>query len=325
MTSETADFPSLPDLPTFDRNALRKAVRRGVIRTAIVGGFWVLIALFLLQIAGGIITSVLGRADELTHVVQVGWQVSHPEFFAKDSGTNTGGMSANLRIDAVPVSAGLGGAATQLSFRDNIFGSTSVSGVADPQTAASQVLLGFGQPGSTGAGVRAAEVKMLRGLPSAVRVAAIVEFANPLSFEQYRAFAQAHDDQSAPAFGLAPALLSAAIPLGDSDIVGGHLIRGVYAWSPTYDRSQRSGEFQTVSDVVSGFRTWVHTLHDSDRDALLTAGADLTGLRAAARAGLVHGVVLKDASAAFLLKLLADPSVGAVHPYDVQFAVEGIG
>jgi len=56
---------------------------------------------------------------------------------------------------------------------------------------------------------------------------------------------------------------------------------------------------------------------------LRKVGADLTALRTAARDGLVYGVIVHDASAALLLKMLDDPAVGAVHPYDVAFAVEG--
>jgi hypothetical protein len=309
----------LPPLPAFDPRALRRAVRRGVIRTAIVGGIWVLVALFLLSILGAGITSALGRPRQLTHVVAVGWQVSHPEFVAENSGQQTNATSTQVRLTVQALGAGATASSVTLSFREGILGGISADS-PEPKSAASQVLLDdFGNPEAANAGVRADERKMLLGLPAAVRVAAILQFATPMSFDAYRRFAGAHEKNSE--FAVAPVLFSAA--LQPIQFRGPHLIRGVYGWNLPYDHGESSGEFHTVSDLLGGFRGWVNTLHDSDGSALAAAGIDLRGLRTAARDGRVYGAILKDVAPPFLVGMLNDPAIGAIHPYDVEFAVDG--
>jgi hypothetical protein len=319
MTSEAGDLEDLPELPSFDAHALRAAVRRGVIRTAVVGGIWVLVALFLLNVAGAVLLSALGRSHQLTGVVQVGWQVSHPEFVAQETGEQTSGRSAQLRMTVHPLSAALEPAGATVSFREGIFGGVSADD-PDPKSAATQVLLNSGEEKVGAPDLRPGERKALLGLPTSVRAAAVVDFARPLSFDDYRKFAAAHEKNSE--FAFAPVLFSGVLP-ADRIVEGSHFIRGVYGWNVSYDHRDSSGEFHTVDDLVGGFRRWVATLHNSDRNALQTAGVDLTGLRAAARDGLVHGVILRDVPPQFLLSVLDDPAVGAVHTYDAEFAVEG--
>lgn len=315
------DLDDLPALPAFDSHALRRAVRRGVIRTAVVGGLWVLVALFLLGVLGAGITSALGRPHQLNHVVAVGWKVSHPEFVAQDTGSQTNPTSAQLRLTVKAIGAGVTAGTATISFREGIFGGVSTDG-PDPKSAATQVLLdAFGTPGSAGADLRAGERKMLTGLPPSVQVAAIVQFASPLSYDAYRSFASAHEQTGA--FGTAPVLFSAALP--EPLLRGAHVIRGVYGWNFPYNFGAGSSEFHTVADLLGGFRAWVKTLHDSDGSALAAAGVDLRGLRAAAHDGRVYGAILNNVSPRFLLDLLDDPAVGAIHPYDVEFAVEGSG
>ncbi len=319
MTVDMPEAPELPDLPAFDKRAMRRAVRRGVIRTAFVGALWLVIASIVLGIAGQAALVGLGRRDHVQHVVAAGWQVAHPEFMLDLSSDGNGIVHTTTNYAAAPLGVQPVSASTKLSFSESLFGGVSRIDV-EPKTAASQILLTFGLNGTDGASWRSAERKMLGQLPKPVRVAAIVEFAQPLSYADYTAFA-ARTGAGVDVQG-APLLLSAAKDL-ESQSDGAYAVSGVCAWAPEYAGRLLNLGFKNFDDPIGGFRAWVGSLHDSDRDALRKVGISLTTLRAAARAGLVHGVILHDTTAALLLKMLDDPAVGAVHPYDVAFAVEG--
>lgn len=318
MTVDLPDAPELPDLPAFDKHAMRRAVRRGVIRTAFVGALWLLLASFVVSLAGQVALSGLGRRDHVQRVVATGWQVAHPEFILAQSSDGNGIVHTTATYTAVPLGVQPAPATTRLSFSESLFGGVSRSH-PDPMTAASHLLVRFGTDGTFGPSWRTAERKMLEQLPKPVRVAAIVQFAQPLSYADYIAFA-AHSGAGEDLHG-APLLLNAA---GDVDghIDGLDILTGVCAWGAGYG-NQPSLWAKSFSDPIGAFRTWVGSLHDSDRDALRKVGVSLTALRMAARAGLVHGVVVENTTAALLLRMLDDPTVGAVHPYDVAFAVEG--
>ncbi|MBV9099308.1 MAG: hypothetical protein JO079_14750 [Frankiaceae bacterium] len=205
-----------------------------------------------------------------------------------------------------------------------MFGGVSGSD-AVPATTASNILLSLAQfkmnglPGVPSvADVRASERRMLEQLPKPVRVAAIVEFAKPLSYADYTAFASRNGARMDLQY--APLLLGIADPGNLS--VGSHSLTGVCAWAPTYSAETHHAA-PSYEDPIGGFRSWVRSLHDSDRDALLQVGVELSFLRESARAGLVHGVIVTGETADQLLRFLTDPAVAAVHPYDVAFALEG--
>jgi len=318
MTLDLPDAPELPDLPAFDKHAMRRAVRRGVIRTAFVGALWLLLASFVLSIGGKVALSGLGREDHLQHVVVVGWQVAHPEFFLRGSGQGSGIVHTTASYDATPLVVQPAAAAAKLSFRESLFGGVSRS-YPDPTTAASQILQTVGNELYADVKWKTAERKMLEQLPKPVRVAAIVEFAQPLSYADYKAFV---DRTGATTdIGSAPLLLGTT---GDfaQEFGGPNTFTGVCAWAPFYGVQLNHG-LRYHDDPIGGFRAWVASLHDSDSGALAKVGVKLSLLRDSARAGVVHGVIVQGTSAAVLLKLLNDPAVRAVHPYDVAFAVEG--
>lgn len=320
MTVETPEAPELPDLPAFDDRAMRRAVRRGVIRTAFVGAVWLVVASIVLGIAGRATLVGLGREDHLKHVVALGWQVAHPEFSVGESGQHSGAVHATETFDAVPIVVQSAPATTKLSFSESLFGGLSRS-YPYPTTAATDVLLDIGYGGTADA-LRAQERTLLGQLPKPVRVAAIVEFAQPLSYADYTAFVARNGPETETVLHWAPLLLSAAGDL-ESRVDGSNTLTGMCAWSPVYAFRLLHLNPKGLDDPIGEFRSWVGSLHDSDRGALGKVGVSLAKLRSTADAGLVHGVIVGNASAALLLKLLADPSVGAVHPYDVAFAVEG--
>jgi hypothetical protein len=300
------------------KRSLRKAIRRGVIRTAFLGAVIFFIGSIVIFIGASLLRSVLGNSQELERVASIGWRVAHPNFAGQQSGMSMGGWTSTYTIQASPLVAQPSGATTSVRLTENPFG--SVSGPFAQMKAPSDYALSqVGAPGSTGAAVKAHERDVLKGLPSPVRVAAVIQFATPMDDNAWLSFTQHYEFEKK---GLengfdprAPALLSSyqdQFALHDA-----HVMSPVYGWVDGYDFRSRS----PLNTPVAGFRKWVATLHNSDRDALYAVGADLDSLRAAAKDGHIYGFIVSSASVPLLLDLLNDPAIGAVHPYDVAFNV----
>jgi len=310
MTKETVE---IPDLPAFRPGATRRAVWRGLFRNAFLTVGWLLVGVFVLNIVGPLTTSLLGRQSHLSNVVNVGWRVAHPEFVDRGGSSAAGIITRTSGIKAVSLDAQGVGPVADVRLREGIFGGVSGSDL-NPSSPADGVLRAFGQFTGDASALRAAEMKEFRNLPAGVEIAAVVEFADPLTEADYDAFLDAIGSR----LSLNPVLFSAAKTFDEQLSGGGPIVRGVYGW-------RRALNTSALDSTVAGFQRWVGSLHDSDRDALAKVGINLTDLRAAAREGRIHGVIVTSQSPADLLKMLRDHRVLAVHPYDISFAVEGNG
>jgi hypothetical protein len=305
MTAEAAEFP---DLPAFRPGAARRAAWRGVLRTSFLAVTWLVAITFVLSIGGTIAMHVLGREGELDRVV-LAWQVAHPEYGSlNSSGSSSGPYSDSAWFGFGPKLATGLGPTTTVSFRVNLFGHVSAPPAAS--FAATRVLAGIGRFTGDVPKLRKAELAELKSVPGAARLGAVVEFASPLSETEYAAFRQSRDNAD-------NRLVFADVLVNAGDKYG----HGAYGWQPFNDVHLPPGvSHQTL---LSGFRKWVGSLHDSDEDALSYVGVDLGKLRAAARESKVYGVIVNNVTAGYLTKLFDDPKVMLIHPYDIQYAVEG--
>jgi hypothetical protein len=302
----------LPPLPAFADRGTKRAIRRGLIRTALLAVVWLIVGWFLLSIAGAGIQGALGRRDQLSKVEGTAWQVAHPEFTVRDTTSSIGGFRTAAGLDVRPILANGPGPGGWVRFRENLFGGVSRDW-PDPESPASNLLLALHQGGHD---LAAQEAKELRALPAPVRVAAVVDFAQPLDEAAYAAFLRDYPGDSSLAGAIA--LMSPGTSFGPNEHSFG-ISAGVYGWSPFLPGPERASHYT----MLQAFRAWVAGLHDSDRPGLKLAGVDLSLLRRVAREGREYGVLVSQATPGLLLKLLADPRVAAVHPYDIQFAVEG--
>lgn len=321
MTDTSVDDLSWAELPSFDPRALRKAIRRGVIRTGFVGAVWLLVALFFLNIVGALLLGAFGRTSDLQDNARIAWQVAHPEYSLQGSGVNHGIWNASMFMDVVPLSSTGSNSRMQFTITESMLGTVGVHGltVASP---ASGVLNSLGQfPGSLAAD-RSQDKADLTGLPPSTSVSAIIEFAKPLDSNAYQAFSDAHNDDATHHDGVS---LFGSIPLFSSALDTdsprhGVFVRGVYGWNPAWSH-KLSGSYNPIAEAVPTFRKWVHSI-GSDGDKWANLGIDLPSLRAAADEGRVYGLIVTGAAPSALLKLLDDPEVGAVHLYDVGFRTE---
>ena len=315
MTNTDVDDLSWADFPAFDNRAMKRAIRRGVIRTAFLGALWLFVAFIVIAFAAAGLRSAIGASNKLDRVAAVGWKVTHPNFLVQQSGESNGGWTSTYTLQAAPLLAQPPGNTTSIRLTENPFGTVSAPFI-EPKSPSDDVLQAFGRPESMGATVENHERQVLSGLPSAVDVAAVVELAQPMTDAEWQAFTlqkyQAYE-QLNPAV---PVLLNRSNQ--QFGIADAHLIKPVYGWGLFYDVHIRASQ----NAPIAQFRQWVGSLHNSDRSALNQIGAELDGLRAAAKDGHIYGFILDHASVPFLLQLLKDPAVGAVHPYDVAFNVQ---
>jgi hypothetical protein len=302
MTDEPAEFP---DLPAFRGGATKRAVWRGIFHTSLLVVGWLIVITFVAAVGGHAAMVGLGRKAQLDRVV-VAWQAAHPEFRVGTYGTSSSGpYSANSSFGVGPVTATGLGPTSAVSFRVNLFGHLSTPPI--PGNAASRILAKLGKSEDV-PGFRKTELVEFKALPPLARVGAIIEFASPLSEADFGAFRQTHDP-SGKVFSFADVIVNEANRYGV----------GVLGWQPFYDPNPKPGR----ESMLDGFRRWVHGLDDSDRDGLNDVGADLDQLRTAARNSKVYGVIVNNVTADYLLKLFDDPKVMLIHPYDIQYAVEG--
>jgi hypothetical protein len=313
MTDADVDDLSWAQFPAFDERAMKRAIRRGVIRTAALGAAIFFVASVVVFVGASGLRLALGNSHELDRVASVGWRVAHPNFKADQSASSQGGWTSSYTIGASPLLAEPSGATTPVRLTENPWGRVSAP-FAQIKAPSDDALANFGSATSSGAAVKDHERAVLSQLPSPVTVAAVVELSTPMDDAAWMSFAQER-----PNSGLndtTPVLLSRASR--QFEVSNAHLISSVYGWSWTYNIPN---SFGPAAGPVTQFRKWVATLHNSDRDTLAAVGAGLNGLRAASKDGHIYGFIVSQANVSWLLDLLKDPAVGAVHPYDVAFNV----
>jgi hypothetical protein len=290
----------VPDLPVLNDRSLRRAVRRGILRTAAVVAGYIVIGLFVLGILFNVITNALGRESQLDQL-GTAWLVGHPQFaFSRDSsGPSRWGGRAEV-LDAKLLAAGPDPTVVPVRLSVNVFGVAGPSTDA-PDTSASRALANMNE--STTSPQRQQEIQRLRQLPPGTVASAVIHFTNPLS-------------QAALSNWLtdAPPTVASAAALGsylmtDSSVAPETFTNtpGVYGWSPLLNNAHGLN-----GSLVGTFRQWVSQFHDSDRTNLSFVGIDLDRLRTAARDGLIHGLILPSVPPDQLVRILNDPQVGAV-------------
>lgn len=163
--------------------------------------------------------------------------------------------------------------------------------------------------------------KTIDGLPQTLDAIAVVEFAHSMTTERLVAFNRRHT------------------------LCGGEDVSYVYAPSPYYDDSSGDPPLNAIvwnrnmteehiqldhlpyqcetepEAALAEFRRWVGLL-DEEEDDLSEFELNYTWLTDAAKAGVVHGLVVDRWKLTELRKLLDDPEVRTVHLSDVAFDLD---
>ncbi|GHJ48887.1 hypothetical protein Cs7R123_62290 [Catellatospora sp. TT07R-123] len=297
MTDEPLD---LPELPPYDDRAVRRAMRRGVVRTALAAAA-ALIAVLMLVVATAITISAL-RGDRFFTVGYYGTVAAHPEYDFKQEGsccaagplgglTNLG-LAAELRLLARPLGALGYPPAGIATVTQDVDGSLHTSFDDGPTPLRDAMQRGRPDLARTKA--------LLAGLPDATLVSVLVEFAEPVPGERFGAWfdsrvpVEAVPYRGVPVFAVSPYESSPYFPV---------------TW-PNADLGE--------------LRAWAERMDGSYDEALYEVGLPPSAqIRAVAQAGLVHAFVLPRVPLAVLRDLAADPAVRSVNLLDTATDPEG--
>jgi hypothetical protein len=294
--------PDLSEPPPFDPRHVRRAVWRGVLRTAFVAVGWLLGALIVLQVASGV-WSGRGR-DRFAEVVRYGFSVAHPEYDALSGGC----CNADIRFGAtiflypVPRTATSESPSSEVLLRRDFRGRIAFQGQR-PQSESTPVMRALGLGRSE---LKATE-RLLAELPRPVSVTAVIEFAQPADQAAFDAFAGRH-----------PQPLTFMVPI---------LVSPVYYGDPViHGQPDPAVPFPPLSwpePSIAGFQRWAAMLRPSDDPNLAELGLpSATGIQRIAGSARIHGFITRPLSIDELLELLHDPAVRSVNVADVAFDLD---
>lgn len=303
------DDALLPPIPEFDPKATRRAVRRGVARTAIT----VLAALLVLVLAAtagsGMIQRRGDREQRMTDVLGTAFKIYNPSYDIQvRNWGDTTPLSMSFTVTARPMRAvggfveGFGGAEHVVT--QDFFGRVGRLPLgASAGTTLSLALMNVG----TGNQPKEDSRKVLARLPAGLNALAVVEFATPLTIDELVAFTgryKSHADKVV--FERRPG----SIPI-------------TWGGTTTWDRGPlpREGEKPITSDLAN-FRSWVGILEDYDDDNLHDFDLSLARLRKAANDGLAYAYVDSLVTIGELRKIIEDPLVRTVRVADVAYDLE---
>jgi hypothetical protein len=283
--------PELPELPLFDRRRTRRAVWRGILRTAWTVIVGLLVVSMLWHVVG--VLWFYRNEDHFKVVAGQGFYVAHPGYqFSPASCCDVGSaLDGELTLNLSP--RGPGGSGI-LRIRENWLGRIDPlpQEVADNPTP-TETALTFGPP------EKAVTARLLGQLPAPMTATAIVEFTKPMDQAAFDAWAARYDQ---PLTFHQTVFMSTVYPHARPTAVQ---IDQALAW-PDPD--------------VAAFRGWADQLRKSD-------GANLETLRLPsariikqlAAEGRIHGLLIDSTSIPQLRALLADRAVASVRVADVAF------
>jgi hypothetical protein len=285
----------------FDERATRRAVRRGVIRTALVAVVWVVAAGIVLNFTSLAWQSRGDRPEHFEHVARYGFLAANPGFRTSSWGCcNTGLRSIKLLIDAEPRVASAVAQSVDVELKLDHSGHLEDPALDLPQTGVDAALA---SPPATKRAVRRA----LDGLPDSVVVTAIVELRSPTGVGRF--------------FDL---LARNGVVYPNTDVP-------VFL-QPGAERERRrhAGTFpdRRVSwpnPNVAQFQAWVKKLRNGDDRLLDDLSLPPTRvLRGVAAEPRIHGFVLDRASPQRLQRFLEDPAIKGIQPGDAAFNVSEV-
>lgn len=275
-------------IPDFDLKRTRRAVRLGVLRTALTSAL--ALAVVAVMLIGGLrLLQTRGdREERMEKVLGTALQIAKPAYqFNVEPCCDVSALSMSLWVNAEPLRAIGGfsvGTGSTYEVRQNLFGRIDE--------------LPWAQLGNTDLTTMLANVggtlqrredmrKVLARLPQDMNALAVVELAEPMTDGSFRGF------------------LNQA---------GSGAERVVY--------EVRTGSVPiTWPTDLSQFRAWVGELRDYDEPNLRRFDLDLARLRKAAKDGVVYAYVALG-TVAKLRKLIEDPRVRTVRLADLAFDLE---
>ncbi|SDG65431.1 hypothetical protein SAMN05421505_106139 [Sinosporangium album] len=304
----------LPPIPEFDAKRTRRAVRRGILRTAIV-----VVALLVLVPAAVVTGSSLlqmrgDRGLRMLDVAGTALRVAYPGLHIEvgeccdtdvTSMSFTVTLSPRRAMGAFFTGRGFGGVTRTIE--QDFFGRLSPVPLdaGSMGTTLNQALSYIGRDINPKEEMR----RVLKNLPKSLNGLAVVEFTRPLTSQELSAFAKKHD-------ACAGQVVYERAP-GSTPITWSEDYRTIAYPNDGFGEggamcSERSEE------VLKDFRFWVEKRTDHDAVNIGRVGLKFERLRKAAKEGLAYGFVASHAVER-LASMLEDPAVRTIRLADAQF------
>ena len=311
--SNSGDQPSSTieegfELPSFDERAARRAIRRGVVRTAVTGVLLVFVGWLILTIVSHYLQRLGDREERFQSVYGLGFLVAHPDWRGEPGGCcNTDLTSLELFLDVQPQTPEPLSPTTKAWLRLNILGRLVIDSIPIlPETPIQHAISG-GRPG------REETRALLDELPQPVRASAVVEPVTPLGVDEFGELLERTGSWpgSFPPVYL-ESLYSQPVEFPPSKL----------GWpNPGIASSEAWGDSHLeVADQLTQFKAWAAMLDDGDNRNLERLGLPPADeIKKLAVDPKVHAFILPKASVEELRALLDDPAVLSVNVADVAF------
>jgi hypothetical protein len=307
------------ELPAFDSRAARRAIWRGVVRTALTALFVLLVAYVILTVVSGLWQRSGDREERFQTVAGLGFLVAHPDWRGEFSGCcNVDLTSLELSLDVQPQTANTLSPSTRAWLRLNILGRIVIDSIPVlPQTPIEQAL-------STSRPSKAQTRMLLQELPEPMRASAVVELATPLMAAEFaELLARAGVPVGTPGLHNSPPVFLES-PYAPFHIEGRNPEIGFarkLAWpNPTIASHTAAEGDLAAADPLTQFKAWAAKLEGGDDRNLgrlgLPPASEIKKLAANPR---IHGFILAKASTETLLALLDDQGTRSVKIADVAF------
>lgn len=300
MSSKTE--PEIPEVPNLDDRMIRRAITRGVVRTAVVAVLWLLVLSVIGQFLSAGLQRGFGRDDRFQRVAATGLVVAHPEYRWSGGGCcNTTLLTMTVDVTLTPRTGSPNPPDIDVWVAQNALGHVDPVSAIVPQTA-------LGMLASGGLPPRPVAERVMGQLPEGMLASGVVAFRRPLDQAALTAFLRRMGASSVLDLGL----ILAWAPTGPTDSPGPI---GPVGWQ-TPNPSGTGSIFPTVDS----FRTWVSSLTSADDANLAAVGVPAVAtLRQLADAGVVVGIVMGGQPVSRFQRMLADREVRSVGLGDVAF------
>jgi hypothetical protein len=309
------------ELPEFDERAARRAIRRGIFRTAFAALLLAFVALICLEIVSHFWQTRGDREERFQAVAGLGFLVANPGWEGEASGCcNSDLTSIELALDIWPQGASPTGERTRAWLRLNLLGRVVIDSIPVlPETAVDEAL-------SRGGPDKEATRALLAELPDPVSAMAIVDLAEPMSALEFAALLRAHDVPSGePELHNSPPVFleDPYPPVNDDAAVADHGYVVKLAWPNPWIAATASGTDDrgvALADPLTQFTTWARMLRERDNGNLERLDLPPAGyIKRLAENPQVHGFLLKRATIDRLQGFLDDPRIRSVNVADVAF------
>ncbi|MFI6501515.1 hypothetical protein [Nonomuraea typhae] len=296
------------DLPDFDPKATRRAVRRGLLKTAslVLAG---LLALVLVLVVAPILVQ-RGGTDRMYDVYATAFKMYTPGYRVQvGECCEVTPWSKSLPLTATQLRAYggfYGRAEAPYKITKNLFGGLDhlpLGNEANTSVAAALSMVGHKDP----IGKEEAR-EILAGLPKAMRALALVEFSRPATAEQVVAFGRRYE--------ACPERIVYEARPGSLPITFGS-----FMWERSPVEPKSGWCHGNPPEILAEFRSWDKILQPSDADDLRDFDLTLDRVRKAAKDGLAYAYLDQGVKVERLRKLLEDPQVLSVAIIDVTFDI----